>query len=785
MSTIYLLKYNNYFNRIAKKEATISGYLINEYLLGTISNVNFNPNDGVDTELLIGKGDWADGTIPDYLISYNSDSDFSRWFVIEASRTRAGQYKLTLHRDVVIDYYNDVINAPCYIEKATVQSTSPFIYNNEDIKFNQIKQSETLLKDETNCPWLVGYFARTNGGSTTTISGSFASSLPADITLAGDISTWQYYNYTQNYSFVSANVNHVEFFTMSGGSSSQCKQNVLDLTTASKTMTGLGYIWDSGVTIASNIPGDTTRRNNFLSNLYNNTLSYLGTLNTYVLTDKGGSGTHASIMRSLVNKVIKYVSGAEDKYVRVELIEDTASLGLQSVAVSSNAYQAFETIKNGTPGLSGTGNVNAYKYNGTLGRMKLRLVDIPSPQISVNIPANRYHCADAPYDIFAIPYGNISFVNPSITVSKDISMNILNALVEANPSVIYDVQLLPYCPVRNIIQGNTLSLNNDTKLYSLVHDTNNVNYSVVLNVSAATGTFDIPLATPVTITEPKVQNQCDMYRLCSPNYNGVFEFNAVKNGGIASFNVDYTYKPYSPYIHLNPDFNNLYGSDFNDSRGLICQGDFSLAMITDQWKQYEISNKNYANIFNRQIENLEITQKAQRTSEIANLITGSVTGAVSGALTGGMLGGTVGGIAGAATGAAASLAGGIVDLNISDKLRAENISYTTDMYNYNLDNIKALPDSLAKVGAYTANNKLYPFLEYYSCTAEEKQAFRDKLKYNGMTVMAIGNINDYIQYTPANERQYVKGKIIRIENLAEDYHLLHQIANEINMGVFF
>ena len=57
----------------------------------------------------------------------------------------------------------------------------------------------------------------------------------------------------------------------------------------------------------------------------------------------------------------------------------------------------------------------------------------------------------------------------------------------------------------------------------------------------------------------KVSDACDMYRLVSPNYNGQFEFSLAKNGSINYFNVDYNYKPHTPYIHINPDFAGLYG----------------------------------------------------------------------------------------------------------------------------------------------------------------------------------------------------------------------------------
>ena len=69
---------------------------------------------------------------------------------MEAVRNRKGQYILSLKRDLVADNYDNVINAPCFIEKATVDENDPAIYNSEDMTFNQIKKGEYPLKDETN-----------------------------------------------------------------------------------------------------------------------------------------------------------------------------------------------------------------------------------------------------------------------------------------------------------------------------------------------------------------------------------------------------------------------------------------------------------------------------------------------------------------------------------------------------------------------------------------------------------------------------------------------------------
>jgi hypothetical protein len=85
----------------------------------------------------------------------------SRWFVTESVRTRKGQYKFTLRRDILADKYDLITNAPMLIERAMVNNVNnPLLYNPEGFKFNQIKKQEYLLKDKTNSAWYVLYFKK-------------------------------------------------------------------------------------------------------------------------------------------------------------------------------------------------------------------------------------------------------------------------------------------------------------------------------------------------------------------------------------------------------------------------------------------------------------------------------------------------------------------------------------------------------------------------------------------------------------------------------------------------
>ena len=165
---LLLLHYNNYFNRIVKKEGTVADYKAADAHYKEASNINFNPGDGVMTSIVLGCG--ANGSLFDgeggfdYLVAYETVDGAplirSRWFVLEQDRKRGGQYELKLKRDVVADNYDAVMNSTCFIEKGYVNEKDSAIFNKEDMTFNEIKDGEFLLKDETQCPWIVGYVAK-------------------------------------------------------------------------------------------------------------------------------------------------------------------------------------------------------------------------------------------------------------------------------------------------------------------------------------------------------------------------------------------------------------------------------------------------------------------------------------------------------------------------------------------------------------------------------------------------------------------------------------------------
>ena len=818
---IYLLNYNNYYNRICKKEDTLTDYL--EYQVGdTIQGVNFNPNDGVNTELIVNTNQRAN-----YLLAVEDNIINSRWFIIESTRLRNGQHKLMLRRDLIADNYNDIVNAPCFIEKATLNDSDPAIFNSENMTFNQIKTSETELKDETGSAWIVGYITsktKTESGDPLEMEAIFNAAVGAD-EVVSSIENYKYYQYsnlaTQRqdlagypsviaycvYARDTATISdvHKVCFNKNGGQLCGAVQHAAgwdptDRVGYDSTITSYAKAWNPTCENTSlvlqnyspyrNIDDWVEAFNNYFTTLDSQVNSYIP-IKSEEETSKLNNENGKIIYDSTAKKYYQ-VSIAKQDNEWAETIIPSGSMfntlseaytNRQSIYDNEHTPGAWKSnVVNGTPN-SSTFAIRTYgaKYDVTL----TELAGYGGDSYKITIGSDRYHLNDAPYDMFAIPYSdNLDILKNGtklFTSNKLLAFQAVMALVRKYQAAgyIYDVQLLPYCPVRSMIKaGGSFDIGDNVVNYiTATVNGSTTNIGIVIYASNSSDTFNIPAN--ITYNNKKLSTMCDMYRLCSPNYNGQFEFNAAMNNGINYFNVDFTYKPYNPYIHINPNFNGLYGQDFNDSRGLICGGEFSLPAISNAWDTYELQNKNYQNMFNREIQNMQVTHKYQMIQGGIQSIAGVAQGAVSGA--------ALGGVGGAIAGGVASLAGGIADQVMNQKLYNEALDYKQDLYGMQLGNIKALPYTLTKTTAFTYNNKIFPILEYYTCTEQEKQAAANKIAYNGMTVGRIGTINDYKNnnwsYGDINSKGYIKGKLIRLETI-EDTNYLNEIASEIYKGVF-
>lgn len=64
MNILLLRGFNNYFNRIVKKYSTLEDYRTESSSYLDLDNINFNPNDGIATELIIGSTNQKENNEP-------------------------------------------------------------------------------------------------------------------------------------------------------------------------------------------------------------------------------------------------------------------------------------------------------------------------------------------------------------------------------------------------------------------------------------------------------------------------------------------------------------------------------------------------------------------------------------------------------------------------------------------------------------------------------------------------------------------------------------------------
>ena len=822
MSRLLLFNYNNYFNRIVKKESTIADYGTPIYEL---QKCNFNPNDGVTATHIINY-EHEDG---DYVLITDDEKTtiISRWFVTETVRTRGNQYKLNLKRDLIVDNFEKVINAPLIVNRAMITNQdSPLLFNPEGFSFNQIKKEEILLKDRTLTPWYILYFNK----NVTSKSGSFSNSeADFDVALNVDIDsesspyksgTYLYLdntNYKINYNGhpkvilpVALGANYAIFDIFN--ETLEHNSNMTD------NYHSFNWFYDNPAKI-------TYADDNWVANKFKDafTLSMKAAMDSALEAEYTGTFINSTKFNDL-NKtrslIVKTTVNNITKFYQVNI--SITSAARKNYLGSGTLYNYIVDKLNAVGGLY----FNTIEAKTLEANCQLYTITVATTEINVtgtihwSIDFSTHEAAkDAPYHILAIPRYNVELNSNyadggwGFLCSQRNNESLLNSIIETygtGGSELVDVQLLPYFPYENKVpsigsdvgddfvsvmdlEPSNLEVGSskawsgqtgyDAPQYSLFGEHDSSNNAAIFYVDSASFSFDIEKSiiikqrTNNAALNKKLSNELDLLRICSPNYNGIFEYSNAKNNGTTKFNIDITLRPYNPYIHVNPDFKGLYGIDFNDKRGLICQGDFSLPLINDAWKTYELQNKNYLNTFNRQIEHMDFTFNQERITGAANAIAGTFGGAIAGGSAGAMLGNPVGGAVG---GAVVSGIGGIADYAMLEARQNEEKSLAIDNFKYQLGNIKALPHTVNKITCLTENNKIWPFVELYEATEEESIILQNKITYTSMAVEAIGFIKNYL----LEDKQFLSGKIIRLEDLNLNSHEAFEIFNEIEKGVY-
>lgn len=774
MASIYIYKYNNYFNRIVKKEDDLSSYGSPIY---SEAQVNFHPNDGVNTTYISGRANKSYNGGGDYLIySEDNTSITSRWFIIEDSRTRLGQSQLQLYRDVMVDYNESILNSTCFINKGYVQQTSPLIFNNENMGFNQIKQSETLLKNKLGTPWVVAYLSRYDGeGNYNEFKGSFKSAAlyETDYTL----NSLEDYKYNtagaRGYRYVNTLPTFTTFYNANSKGYITYATSPTEIVNTEFSSTVTGPTVTKPIDVPASVYNDIKASYDAGVEL-NPNLDNLP-WNTYTTT---GTQAGADLLAAENGKIIK----VGDAYYRIRInygtVDISAISGIWGISVpSTSALGMTMTSKffpSDNPIVSGTPN-HLVKVPNSVPNITISYIKLDNSGLSYDIKYDGTYTTDAVYEIIGTPLYDITFdiSGTSFVHDGDIGLEWFQDIANRYKASGYcmDVQIVPYAPI------DTTDVSSRARLWcggTSAMDSKAIGFKFPSSSFTVANTVNIPLR-----DNKKIGNECDLFRLCSPNGVGDFDFNPYKNGGFASFEADVTLLPINPYIKIHPIWDELYGNgSIEDFRGLICGGDFSIGNTSNEWLTYQQQNKYYQDIFNRNIESQEVNNNITRERERWEVATGTVQGTITGMLGGAAVGGIAGGIVGAAVGGGTSLAGGLKDIELNERQRSESIQLQKDQFGYQLGTVKARTTQLSKTTAFNINNKYFPYVEYWTCTDTEVEALKNKIKYNGMTVGVVDTLKKYI----GNEQTFIQAQLIEID-ITDDSHIANVIAKNLSEGV--
>lgn len=790
MLNFYALQYKNYANRSAARLDTFEAY--RPYIIASWENTNFNFNDGINAQF---KANELPSPV-DYALVLNTDTNtISRWYIIESVYMGYGQYMLGLLRDVVADFQDEILNSSALIERAMLTTNNNLIFNTEGRTYNEIKQNQILLKDESATPWIVGYVA--NSLESKAIS-TAASNVVVDYPNYTSWEAYEFAQYDEEHPYVGEyNQFSYAFYFQENQASSPIMAFFDENNNPAECLLPIDTTYLVGSPYLYPIKQTYMTKSGMWRKIFvswaavGQGVSAGAALNEFDFKDLSYAYSNASRFRPDIASEGGKIIQIGDKYYEIIVNTRISEPKVISVANSDPNISHWDDIvynMDDVLDLSNTTNTSphgGFVYNTWEYVVDKREIDISS--IDFTIGADRTRLTDAPYSMFAMPAQDISFtVNDEVYNSSGyLTYRLVQNMIVALDSELYDIQLLPYSPLKNleIFGGNLFIPGTEGKDFVLIKDENNTVSSLILWLSESsfsrTLNYTIPKAT--SAIDLKVQSECDKYRIVSPTYGGIFEFSAAKNGGVTGFNVFCTYKPFSPFIKIAPIFSGLYGQDFTDARGCVCQGDFSLPQINDKWVEYQLNNKNYSAIFQTQIDTMDKRHSWDAATDITAIVANTIAGAGSGAAAGALTGaGIPGAIVGGVVGGAGSLIAGVVDAHKNAELRAREKEEAIMLHNLSLGNIKAMPYSLANIGAQTIISNLWPMLEYYSCTEEEKELLRDYLKKRSMRVGAIDNVGSYKQ----SVAYFLRAQIILIPDLVEDYHIAEQIISEMQMGVY-
>lgn len=186
---------------------------------------------------------------------------------------------------------------------------------------------------------------------------------------------------------------------------------------------------------------------------------------TYSLGSYIGAHTEneTSALLAYDGKTIRLTNG---KYYRITVYQSSAKMRKEGDVTSASMPNLY-SLMNQAVAATGlfdsshkTGDDDSYDYDCTYATYRVAAAEIPTLSTKTKLSATRQHTKDALYDVFCMPYGDITVSDATIGefgISKEIELQAVIALSTKLSSGLYDIQILPYCPLTSQISEGRIA----------------------------------------------------------------------------------------------------------------------------------------------------------------------------------------------------------------------------------------------------------------------------------------------------------------------------------------
>jgi hypothetical protein len=804
-TTVYFVNdmYGNYLDNYYTDKYTD---LINHFI--SKSTLTWSGNLGISDGVLVMNNFKGDFTKYNCAVVDHPTQGLHIYKIIKKEFVRKDVWNITMVKDLFSSRYNDAIMSDVLVSRLGIDRTKfdPILFIEEQMKLSEVKKQHLHLSEIPN-KRAYGYLLMWKRDS-----------------LDGKI-TWQSTTIpTQDYDIRVNSLNDLPF--VKNGKSVPITTND---TRYLMSMYGANENLYRGVVLAGTDPA-TRRKIHFDYTLYmenkvvtnKDFRSRLGTTLETGAFEIIGSGANPTDHTVVLNRMENVVASAQPvgEYVidysvyNGKIVFDASTGKYYDITMGSTstvANRRFLTLEETgalfgltTTQISAPDSIRAYvQINESL--MTFNLTPLPYVEEALTHTFQLYNnTVDQPFQMQYIPiiegvdfkYGDGTYTTSRMSV--EYVLYDLISRYAGNSGKLVDIQIIPYCPIDGFING----YNEEDEEYFInsitgapvAKDVITLGGNIIPVFEVGYASYDKFIPLNIAVTDYKLSQQ-ERYTLTSPSGASNYSFSLAKNNGLTGFKIGVDLRPYASYHIVQPIFNGLYGTNFQDTRGLVWQEDTSMTMITDAWETYKRENINYLNSFNAeqdfQRSNLSINQQAnwgnygfdagkrmieagvEATTFAMDAVAKDVWFGAKGAGTG------AGGATAIMVGAVASEAldaGQLAYNNHMDtKILDNQLENSRKQFNYSLGNIQALPENIEKVAGNFGSNNFIPYLQIFTPTDDEIDYFNNYLNLYGVNVGMLVNLN-------GKQFNYLQGTILRYAGQItnEEYA---ELCRQITKGV--